>query len=132
MVQPPPPAINVPTPPVANELPTVKSEANTGGGRIVKNPEAPKRFKSSYILFFMAKQAEIKEQLGKDADMSSISKKSSELWRKLPPEERAIWDEKAAADKARYNMEKLQYTGPWQVPWKRQKKDPSAPKRPMR
>jgi hypothetical protein len=28
-------------------------------------------------------------------------------------------------------MEKSNYTGPWQVPWKRAKKDPSAPKRPM-
>lgn len=27
--------------------------------------------------------------------------------------------------------EKASYTGPWQVPWKRAKKDPSAPKRPM-
>ena len=28
-------------------------------------------------------------------------------------------------------VEKASYTGPWQVPWKRAKKDPSAPKRPM-
>jgi len=28
-------------------------------------------------------------------------------------------------------MEKASYTGPWQVPWKRARKDPSAPKRPM-
>jgi hypothetical protein len=28
-------------------------------------------------------------------------------------------------------IEKASYTGPWQVPWKRAKKDPSAPKRPM-
>jgi len=27
--------------------------------------------------------------------------------------------------------EKAAYTGPWQIPWKRAKKDPSAPKRPM-
>ena len=28
-------------------------------------------------------------------------------------------------------VEKASYTGPWQIPWKRAKKDPSAPKRPM-
>jgi len=28
-------------------------------------------------------------------------------------------------------VEKATYTGPWHVPWKRAKKDPSAPKRPM-
>lgn len=41
------------------------------------------------------------------------------------------WDEEAAKDKERYMVEKASYTGPWQVPWKRAKKDPSAPKRPM-
>lgn len=37
----------------------------------------------------------------------------------------------AARDKARYNLEKSQYTGPWQIPWRRLKKDATAPKRPM-
>lgn len=121
--------------PIKDEQPskecTTKPEPKSAG-RIRKNPNAPKRFKSSYILFFMAKQTEIKELLGKDANVSSISKKSAELWKHLNVEERAFWDEQAAADKARYNMEKLQFTGTWQIPWKRQKKDPSAPKRPMR
>jgi HMG (high mobility group) box len=49
----------------------------------------------------------------------------------LPAEERAHWDDVAAKDKQRYMVEKASYTGPWQVPWKRAKKDPSAPKRPM-
>jgi HMG (high mobility group) box len=101
-------------------------------GRIRKSPDAPKRFKSSYILFFMAKQADIKKDLGEGANVSAVSKKSAELWKNLSREERAVWEEKAAEDKARYNTEKVQYTGPWQVPWKRRKKDPSAPKRPMR
>lgn len=51
--------------------------------------------------------------------------------RTLPAEERVHWDEVAAKDKQRYLVEKASYTGPWQVPWKRAKKDPSAPKRPM-
>ena len=45
-----------------------------------KAPHAPKRFKSSYICFFMAKQGEIKEALGEDANVSSISKRSAEMW----------------------------------------------------
>ena len=45
-----------------------------------KAPHAPKRFKSSYICFFMAKQGEIKEALGDDANVSSISKRSAEMW----------------------------------------------------
>lgn len=96
-----------------------------------KAPNAPKRFKSSYICFFMAKQPEIKEELGADATVGSISKRSAEMWKHLPPEERAHWDDVAAKDKQRYLSEKASYTGPWQVPWKRVKKDPSAPRRPM-
>lgn len=51
--------------------------------------------------------------------------------RNLPGEERAHWDDVAAKDKQRYMVEKASYTGPWQVPYKRARKDPSAPKRPM-
>eukprot|EP00549_Striatella_unipunctata_P025955 CAMPEP_0118714724 /NCGR_PEP_ID=MMETSP0800-20121206/26383_1 /TAXON_ID=210618 ORGANISM="Striatella unipunctata, Strain CCMP2910" /NCGR_SAMPLE_ID=MMETSP0800 /ASSEMBLY_ACC=CAM_ASM_000638 /LENGTH=279 /DNA_ID=CAMNT_0006620623 /DNA_START=179 /DNA_END=1018 /DNA_ORIENTATION=- len=53
------------------------------------------------------------------------------MWKGLPPDQRAYWDEVATKDKHRYMAEKAMYTGPWQVPWKRAKKDPSAPKRPM-
>ena len=45
-----------------------------------KAPQAPKRFKSSYICFFMAKQPEIKEELGDKATVTEISKKSAEMW----------------------------------------------------
>lgn len=96
-----------------------------------KAPQAPKRFKSSYICFFMAKQPEIKEELGDKATVTEISKRSAEMWRNLPASERGHWDEVAAKDKQRYLVEKASYTGPWQVPYKRAKKDPSAPKRPM-
>ena len=96
-----------------------------------KAPQAPKRFKSSYICFFMAKQPEIKSELGEKATVTEISKRSAQMWRNLPGDERAHWDEVAAKDKQRYLVEKASYTGPWQVPWKRAKKDPSAPKRPM-
>lgn len=51
--------------------------------------------------------------------------------RNLPSDEREHWDEIAAKDKQRYLVEKASYTGPWQVPYKRARKDPSAPKRPM-
>jgi hypothetical protein len=45
-----------------------------------KAPQAPKRFKSSYICFFMAKQPEIKDELGEKATVTEISKRSAELW----------------------------------------------------
>lgn len=87
-----------------------------------KAPQAPKRFKSSYICFFMAKQGEIKEELGEAATVSEVSKRSAEMWRSLTAEERAHWNDVAAKDKQRYMLEKATYTGPWQVPWKRARK----------
>jgi hypothetical protein len=54
--------------------------------------------------------------------VTQVSKRSAEMWRTLPVEERAYWDDVAAKDKARYMAEKATYTGPWQVPWKRAKK----------
>jgi HMG (high mobility group) box len=79
----------------------------------------------------MNKQPEIKRELGNAATVGAISRRSAELWKHLSTTERAHWDEVAAKDKARYMMEKATYTGPWQVPYKRKKKDASAPKRPM-
>lgn len=108
-----------------------KKKKRDNSSSLRKAPQAPKRFKSSYICFFMAKQPEIKEALGDKATVTEISKRSAEMWRTLPADERVHWDEVAAKDKQRYLVEKASYTGPWQVPWKRAKKDPSAPKRPM-
>jgi hypothetical protein len=93
-----------------------------------KAPQAPKRFKSSYICFFTSKQSEIKEELGKDATVEQVSKRSAEMWKNITSEERAYWDDLASKDKERYMLEKAAYTGPWQIPYKRAKKDPSAPK----
>jgi high mobility group protein B2 len=96
-----------------------------------KHPGAPKRFKSSYICFFTAKQPEIKERLGSTATVGQISRESAQMWKNLTAEEKAHWDDVAAKDKQRYMEEKATYTGPWQVPYKRQKKDKGSPKRPM-
>jgi len=110
---------------------TGKTKKKRDASTLRKAPQAPKRFKSSYICFFMAKQQEIKDELGQAATVTEVSKRSAEMWRNLPAEERAYWDDAATKDKQRYMAEKASYTGPWQVPWKRAKKDPSAPKRPM-
>jgi HMG (high mobility group) box len=50
----------------------------------------------------------------------------------MPADEKEAWENKARKDKARYEVEKSMYKGPWKVPAnKRTPKDPSAPKRPM-
>ncbi len=42
----------------------------TKNGVLRKNPNAPRRFKSSYILFFMAKQEDIKRSLPEGSAVS--------------------------------------------------------------
>eukprot|EP00521_Asterionellopsis_glacialis_P010547 CAMPEP_0195293330 /NCGR_PEP_ID=MMETSP0707-20130614/12175_1 /TAXON_ID=33640 /ORGANISM="Asterionellopsis glacialis, Strain CCMP134" /LENGTH=370 /DNA_ID=CAMNT_0040354015 /DNA_START=214 /DNA_END=1326 /DNA_ORIENTATION=- len=99
-----------------------------------KAPQAPKRFKSPYILFSMSKMEDFKKEAaekGSSKKVTSISRRIADAWKALPSEERKKWDDFAKQDKLRYNAEKSLYTGPWQVPSKRTRKDPSAPKRPM-
>ena len=63
---------------------------------------------------------------------TDIAKLVSEAWRELEPDQKEIWEKKAQKDKARYEVEKAMYKGPWKVPAnKRTPKDPTAPKRPM-
>eukprot|EP00980_Cylindrotheca_fusiformis_P026287 scaffold15718_cov126-Cylindrotheca_fusiformis.AAC.5 len=94
-----------------------------------KAPQAPRRFKSPYIHFSISKMAEY-NKLGSTIPVTSISGLISEEWKALPTEERRKWDQIALQDKLRYDAEKSMYDGPWQVPCKRPRKDPSAPKRP--
>jgi hypothetical protein len=50
----------------------------------------------------------------------------------MPADEKENWEKKARKDKARYEVEKSMYKGPWKVQAnKRTPKDPTAPKRPM-
>jgi len=94
-----------------------------------KAPQAPKRFKSSYILFFVHVQVKIKAELGGGASAPAVSKKASELWKTLSVKDRQYWDDEAAKERERYMAEKAAYNGIWHVPHKRAKKDPAAPKR---
>jgi len=96
-----------------------------------KAPQAPKRFKPAYICFSMAKHKEIKEELGSNTTVSDVSKKISQVWHSLAPNDRAHWDEEAEKDKKRYETEKAAYTGPWKILAKPSKADANAPKRPM-
>lgn len=131
-----PEAISLPPPsPPTQTTPVTFSTSRSrkrSSNRNKKAPGAPKRFKSSYICFFMAKRDDIKKELGDGASISAVSKRSAELWRALGAEDKAHWDAEAAKDKERYLAEKAVYTGPWTIPQhKRHKKDPTAPKRPM-
>jgi hypothetical protein len=58
---------------------------------------------------------------------TKVAKMVSEAWKKLTPEEKKIWEDKAEEDKVRYQQEKDMFKGTWKV---KKRKDPTAPKRP--
>jgi len=89
-------------------------------------------------MFFSTKKhkairAELAEKgEGQKLSTTEVAKMVSHAWKALPEDEREKWEVMARQDKARYEMEKSMYTGPWKVPAnKRASKDPKAPKRPM-
>jgi hypothetical protein len=96
-----------------------KRKKNKGGFR--KAPQAPRRFKSPYILFSISKMAEYKSS-SKNVQVTVISRRIAQEWKTLSDVERGGWDQTALQDKLRYNAEKSLYTGPWQVPSKRARK----------
>ena len=71
---PPRPTPVIPTSTIHNNTTTIKpypTKKKRDGSSLRKAPGAPKRFKSSYILFFMEKQKEIKNELGEGASVGS-------------------------------------------------------------
>lgn len=96
-----------------------------------KNPDAPKRGKSAYILYSIERRDIVKESLGPDAKVQDIMKKVALDWRNLPEEEKKPWEDKSLADKTRYENELAKYEGPLKIPNKRPKRAAGAPKRGM-
>ena len=70
-----------------------------------------------------------KQGIAKDND--DLLKIFASAWKSLSEKEKAYWDEEARNDKVRFVQEKAAYDGPWNLPKRRAKKDPEAPKRPM-
>ena len=75
-----------------------------------KDPNAPKRNQSAFFLYSNATRADIKAAQP-DLAFGEIAKVISVNFKALPEEERAYWDEKAAADKERYQREMAAYRG---------------------
>ncbi|KAG7339141.1 high mobility group box domain containing protein [Nitzschia inconspicua] len=116
-------------------VPFKKSVAST---KYKKAPNAPRRFKSSYMFFSTQKHKEIREKRNKEGEntkhlaATEVAKMVSQAWNNLSEEEREKWEEMGRKDKARYEMEKSMYDGPWKVPvTSKREQDPTRPKRPM-
>lgn len=110
---------------------TAQGKTKKGSG--LSPPEAPR---TAFMCFMEAKQQRISEENNNSSSTQMKQNSDSyrlvaEEWRKLSHQERAIWDEAARKDKLRFAEEKAAYDGPWDLPKRRAKKHPLAPKRPM-
>ena len=119
----------------------LKTIVNSFGGKPVKDPNAPKRGKSSYLFFCNDMRDVVKQSLGEEATATKITKELGERWNSLKASSKATdkasitkYQKMASEDRSRYENEKKDYVRPDviecdNVKGRRRKKDPSAPKR---
>jgi len=88
----------------------------------------PKRPMSSYFLWMNANREKIKKDLGPGAGIGEIGKKAGELWKELS--DKSEWEEQAAKDKKRYDVEyKTWFEGGGEAAMKQQKKEAKEAKK---
>ena len=90
------------SPPPSPEPDTAKK----GGKRAKKekDPNAPKRAMSAYILFGQVEGKKIRES-NKDMSAADVMKEIGARWAKLDSEAKQPWEKKAAVEKQRYTDE---------------------------
>jgi hypothetical protein len=89
--------------------------------RKAKDPNAPKRPRSAYILFSNDKRTEVREA-NPDMKMPDVAKELGNMWKTLNDRKKQPYLDRAAEDKKRYEAEMAKY-GP--------AKKPKGPKRAM-
>jgi hypothetical protein len=84
------------------ETSTSPSQSHTRKKKVVKKaPNAPKRFKSSYICFVEANMKVVKKTSANDAKVTDAMKILANMWKMLPPHERLKYEKQAKSDKRR-------------------------------
>ncbi|KAL4226745.1 hypothetical protein ACF0H5_014725 [Mactra antiquata] len=97
------------------------------GGKKAKDPNKPKRATSAYFYYLAQCREEAKKAGRSLSKIAEFTKECSEKWRSLDGRSKKIFEDKAAADKARYDREMQSYGGGRS----RGNKDPNAPKKPL-
>lgn len=99
------------TPPAGMEKPTKKGKANNPSKakpKAKKDPNAPKRGKSSFMFYSTEMRAKIKEE-NPDLSFGDLGRKLGEMFKALSPEEKAKYEKKAAGAKKKYEEEMKSY-----------------------
>lgn len=97
-------------------------------GKKVKDPNKPKRATSAYFYYLQHCREEAKKQGRSISKIAEFTKEASEKWRQMTGKDKKNFEDKAAADKARYDREMASYGGGGRG---KQAKDPNAPKKPL-
>jgi hypothetical protein len=86
-----------------------KSSGEKKSKRRKKDPDAPKRPMTAYLLFSQEHRVEAKKKLGSDAKLPEIAKKLGKMWAKAPEDEKKKFEKKAASAKEKYDKEMKKY-----------------------
>lgn len=105
--------------------------SKSGKTKKVKDENAPRKWKSSYIFFCSDKRESVKKS-NPDLSATEMTKKLGEMWRSLSDEKKKKYEEMSKKDKVRYESEMESYVPPEGVTVeKKKKKERDGPKRPM-
>ncbi|KAJ9621236.1 Non-histone chromosomal protein 6 [Taxawa tesnikishii (nom. ined.)] len=88
---------------------SAKSASKADGGKKKKDPNMPKRGLSAYMFFANENRDKVREE-NPGIKFGQVGKMLGERWKALSDSERRPYEEKAAADKKRYEDEKAAYT----------------------
>ena len=95
----------------AAAAPVKAVKAAVSKGKLVKDPNHPKRASTAWMLFLNGNRASIRTE-NPDAKMTDITKLASVAYKALTGDKRASWDAIATADKERYAKEMETYVAP--------------------
>ncbi|GAA5979303.1 hypothetical protein JCM11641_001988 [Rhodosporidiobolus odoratus] len=96
------------------------------GGKAKKDPNAPKRPLSAYMIFTQDERPKLKEEQP-DVKFGEVGKILGARWKELDADEKKPWEEKAKVAKAKYEKEKAAYDAenPSEKPASKPKKAPA-------
>ena len=100
-----------------------------------KDPNAPKKWKTGYILFCVDQREKLKTQ-DQSLSATEITSKLGSMWKSLSEKEKAKYEALSKKDKARYENDMSSYTPSAEFVEEKQssqksKKDRTGPKRPL-
>ena len=94
-----------------------------------KDPSAPKKWSTAYLLFCMDNRNKVKES-HPSIVATEITKELGKLWKVISPSDKLLYEERSKIEKAKYQQEMESYCPPEDEDQPKKKKKTEGPKRP--